>query len=306
MVFMRAARACSRALLSAVLLLAFLAGCTGAGAGEAGPAPHVVAAFYPYAFIAERVLGRHGTVIDLTRAGVEPHDLELTPQEVGDISVADIVIYEKGFQPSVDAAVAQNPPKQAFDVTTVTPLQDTGAAAESDLPGDPHLWQDPTLLIPIVRRFAIDAARAAPVHAVAYRANATALIEDLSRLDSELKTGLAHCRRREFVTSHAAFGYLAKRYGLTMISIAGLSPDAEPSPNHIAALQTLIDRDGITTVFSEVLGTKKYADTLAHDLGVKARVLDPIEGLTSSNSAATYFSLMRHNLAALQQANGCT
>ncbi|MGI8577660.1 MAG: metal ABC transporter substrate-binding protein [Nocardioidaceae bacterium] len=290
----------------AVLLTPLLAACNGAGASETGPRPHVVAAFYPYAYVAQRVLGGHGTVTDLTRPGVEPHDLELTPQEVANISVADIVIYESGFQPSVDAAVAQNPPKQAFDVTTVTPLQDTGAASESDLPGDPHIWQDPTLLIPIVRQFAADAAKAAPAHATAYDANAKTLVRDLLRLDSQFKTGLAHCRRAVFVTSHAAFGYLAKRYGLTMIPIAGLSPDAEPSPNHIAQLQTLIRQDHITTVFSEVLGTKKYADSLAADLGVKASVLDPIEGLSSANSTQNYFSLMRRNLSALQQSNGCT
>ncbi|MGH3447355.1 MAG: metal ABC transporter substrate-binding protein [Nocardioidaceae bacterium] len=303
-------RAKGRAVAAAVAFLpalAVLSSCAGAGASDDGPEPDVIAAFYPYAFVAERVGGSHVDVTDLTRAGIEPHDLELTPQQVADISTADLVIYEKAFQPSVDAAVEQNPPAEALDVTTVVPLQDTVAATEDeDLPGDPHLWQDPTLLVPIVSKVADELAAANPSQASAYHANAAKLIKDLHRLDADFKQGLRHCDRREFVTSHAAFGYLAKRYNLTMIPIAGLSPEAAPSPKHIAALQDIIKAHGITTVFSETLGTRKYADTLAHDLGVTAAVLDPIEGLTDSDSGADYLSLMHGNLAALEEANGCS
>jgi zinc transport system substrate-binding protein len=117
---------------------------------------------------------------------------------------------------------------------------------------------------------------------------------------------LASCDRTEVVTSHAAFGYLTSRYGLTMVAIAGLSPDVDPSPEHLAQLQTLIEAHGITTVFSETLGTKAYADTLAHDLDIQAAVLDPIEGLADDDPGQDYFSLMRSNLAALREANGCS
>jgi zinc transport system substrate-binding protein len=108
------------------------------------------------------------------------------------------------------------------------------------------------------------------------------------------------------VTSHAAFGYLASRYGLTMVPIAGLSPDVEPSPQHLVELQALIEAHGITTVFSEALGTSAYADTLAHDLGIRAAVLNPIEGLANGQLDQDYFSLMRSNLKALRAANGCS
>jgi zinc transport system substrate-binding protein len=309
MVFMRGL---ARLLLGLVALTSLVAGCSNASA-VTGPRPHVVAAFYPYAFLAQRILGSHGTVVDLTRPGVEPHDLELTPRQVATISSADLVVYEKGFQPAVDAAVAQNPPKRALDVTSVVPLRETGAPPDSgndntteQLPGDPHIWQDPVLLVPVVHRLAAAASSLAPAHAQQYHANAATLVGDLRRLDADYRAGLRHCVRREFVTSHAAFGYLARRYRLTMIPIAGLSPDAEPSPHHLAQLQQLIKSHHITTVFSEVLGTKKYAATLARDLGVKAAVLDPVEGLSSSQSRQNYLSLMRENLAALERANGCS
>jgi zinc transport system substrate-binding protein len=289
------------------LVLVTLAGC-GALANESdSQGIDIIAAFYPYAYVAERVAGDFATVSNLTPPGVEPHDLELTPQQVVDLTDADLVIYEAGFQPSIDTAVEQNPPGEALDVTDVVPLRDTGAPGETgaDSAGDPHLWLDPTLLIPIARRVADVLSDTDPTHADSYAANAQRLIADLRHLDAEFRAGLSQCERTEIVTSHAAFGYLTSRYGLTMIPIAGLSPDVEPSPQRLAQVQSLIGSDGITTVFSETLGTKAYADTLASDLDVTAAVLDPIEGLADDSSGEDYLSLMRANLAALRAANGC-
>lgn len=294
--------------LLCVVSLPLLVACGGVGGDRAGSGPQVVAAFYPFAYVAERVAGSHAQITNLTTPGLEPHDLELTPQQVAEISAADVVIYEHGFQPTVDDAVEQNSPKITLDVTEVVPLQDTGTPADDngDLKGDPHLWQDPTLLVTIVDAFAESMAKTDPDNAADYRTNAQALVQDLMRLDHEFTAGLSTCERNDFVTSHAAFGYLAHRYGLNMIAIAGLSPDVEPSPARLAELQDLIERDGITTVFSEVLGSKKYAETLAGDLNLRADVLNPIEGLPDKDSSEDYLSLMRRNLSALREANGCS
>lgn len=295
------------AALCAVVLTA-LSGCSALANGGDSKKPQVVAAFYPYAYVAQRVAGTYATVTNLTQPGLEPHDVELTPQQVAQIESADLVVYEAGFQPAVDKAVEQNPPRAALDVTDVVPLQPF--AATSDALGakggvDPHLWLDPTKLVPIARAVARDLAKADPRHAAAYTANAGRLISNLRNLDADFRRGLAQCQRTEFVTSHAAFGYLASRYGLTMIAIAGISPAVEPSPERVAQLQQRIQSDNLTTVFSERLGTSAYADTIASDLGLRSAVLDPVEGLTSSDPRADYLSLMRGNLAALRTANGC-
>ncbi len=291
----------------ATALVAALCGCSAlATSGSSGGKPQVAAAFYPFAYVAERVAGPWATVTDLTAPGVEPHDLELTPQQVAELSDADLVVYESGFQPSIDTAIEQNPPHAALDVSSIVHLQPADPRESTDgATTDPHLWLDPTLLIPVAHRVAAALSDADPAHAKSYAANADRLVGDLQKVDADFRDGLADCTRTEFVTSHAAFGYLAARYGLTMIPIAGLSPDIEPSPQHLAELQRRITADGITTVFSETLGTKAYADTLAHDLGVTAAVLDPIEGLASGDTSDNYLSLMRANLAALRAANGC-
>jgi zinc transport system substrate-binding protein len=206
----------------------------------------------------------------------------------------------------------------ALDVTGIVELADPGDAEDSvghtdevahehgDLDGDPHLWLDPTLLIPIAEQVAGDLAEIDPDHAADFHANARKLVDELNRLDRDFERGLAQCDRTAFVTSHAAFGYLAHRYGLDMVAIAGLSPGADPSPEQLAEVQQFIADKHITTVFSEALGSAEYADTLASDLGVRTAVLDPIEGLADDGSDDDYFSLMRQNLGALEEANGCS
>ncbi|MGH3506463.1 MAG: metal ABC transporter substrate-binding protein [Nocardioidaceae bacterium] len=297
--------------LVVAVALTVSAGCGAVGSGGSGP--QVVASFYPLAYVAERVAGDHIEVDNLTSPGVEPHDLEMTPQQVADLSEADLVVYEQGFQPAVDEAVDQNSPDLILDVTEVVELGDPGAertASEDErdyveLEGDPHVWLDPTLLIPVAHEVASELAEIDPDHAADFRANANRLVSDLERLDSDFTDGLSQCERSTFVTSHAAFGYLAHRYGLEMVPIAGLSPDAEPSPQQLSQISDLIEAEGITTVFSETLGSQEYADTLANDLGVQTAVLDPIEGLTDEDSSDDYLSLMRENLTALREANGC-
>ena len=143
-----------------------------------------------------------------------------------------------------------------------------------------------------------------PDHADDYTSNATALRTDLEALDASFETGLADCERTTVVVSHDAFGYLT-RYGLEFAPVAGLSPDAEPSPAGLRDLQVLIADEGVTTVFNERLASPKLTQSLANDVGVETAILDPIEGLSDETADEDYLSLMKQNLAALQEANAC-
>ncbi|CUR54268.1 ABC-type metal ion transport system, surface component [metagenome] len=267
----------------------------------------IAAAFYPLAYVAQRVAGDLADVENLTKPGGEPHDLELNFKEVAEVSRADLVIHEVGFQPAVDEAVDQNATGTVLDVSTVADLQPFGHdghdhADESGL--DPHFWQDPLRLAAVGDAVAEDLAQVDPDHADDYRANAADLRTDLEELDTAYADGLSGCARSTIVVSHDAFGYLAK-YGLELEPIAGLSPGAEPTAADLARLQSLITADGITTVFSETLASPKMSETLADDLGISTAVLDPIEGLSDATSGEDYLSIMRSNLRALQKANAC-
>jgi zinc transport system substrate-binding protein len=261
----------------------------------------VVTSFYPLQFVAQRVAGGHAHVVNLTRPGKEPHDLELTVWQTGSLADADVVLYERGLQPAVDDAVDSTEPRHAVDAAAVAHLVE-----DADGNPDPHFWQDPTRLGAVAAAFEAELAEADPRHATVYRHNLRRLQTRLAELDRSFRRGLASCRTNTIVVSHDAFGYLGRRYGLRVVGINGLSPDAEPSPAHIRQLQDLIRQDGITTVFSERLDSGQLADSLAGDLHIRTAVLDPIEGLTDKTAGQDYLSLMRQNLAALRKADDCT
>lgn len=282
-----------------------LTGC--GGIGTTSDKPQVVASFYPLQYVADRIVGDHADVTNLTHPGAEPHDLELTVRQTAMLSAATVGIYEHGLQPAVDQAMRIDSPRHTFDITSVVSLQppagDSSEETADDM--DPHFWQDPLLMARVAREFTAIMSEADPAHTAAYRRNDARLQGDLSTLDHDYRVGLRHCRTRTVVVSHDAFEYLGRRYQLRIEPIAGLTPDSEPSARHLAELSALIRSDGITTVFAERLASPKLADALANDLGIRAAVLDPIEGLTSADSNDDYLSLMRDNLAALQKANHC-
>jgi zinc transport system substrate-binding protein len=279
--------------LVALLLVAPLTGCAAVAADDGRV--QVAAGFYPLAWVAERVGGTYVDVTGLTDPGVEPHDIEPTFARTVALARADLVVVEHGLQPAIDEAVAQNAEGRVLDTTTVSPLEGK----------DPHFWLDPERLAVVGDAVAADLAELDPPHAAAYAENAAALHADLDQLDRDFTTGLADCERHVIVSSHDAFGYWGK-YGIEVAPVAGLTPDAEPNPAGIARLQQLIRDEGITTVFSERLASKALTDSLARDLGLRTGILDPVEGLTDDDSSETYLSLMRENLTALQEANGCT
>jgi zinc transport system substrate-binding protein len=259
-----------------------LAGC--GGSAELDDQRVVVAGFYPLAWMSERIAGPGFSVVNLTRAGAEPHDLELSPRDVAAVRDADLVVYlGGGFQPALeDAVVARDGP--SLDVL----------GADSD----PHVWLDPVRFAEIAPN--IGAALERPTAA-------SKLADELDTLDEEYRSGLDQCARRTLVTAHAAFGPLAERYGLTQLPLAGRSPEAEPSPRELERLIADVRDSGVTTVFAEPLVSDKLAETVAREAGAGVAVLDPIEGLSQERLEAgeDYLSAMRSNLTVLREALGC-
>ncbi len=291
-----------RSAMTALPLVALVA-LTGCGtAVESSSKPQVVASFYPLQYVAQQVAGEHVEVSNLTKPGVEPHDLELTPRQAASLIGAAVVLHEKGLQPAVDEAIRNESPELVVDAAEVVDL----SAADDGTGEDPHFWLDPTLLAEVAAGFTEAISEADPAHAADYRSANEQTQADLRSLDAEYRESLAECRSRTIVVSHDAFGYLGRRYDLMVEPIAGVSPSAEPSPQRLKALSDLIRRDQVTTVFSERLGSSKLADSVASDAGIDTAVLDPIEGLTSEDPSADYLSLMRDNLAAIEKSLGCT
>jgi zinc transport system substrate-binding protein len=267
----------------------------------------VIASFYPLAFVAQRIGGRCVEVIDLTPPGAEPHDLELTPDDVASIATADVVLYlGGGFQPAVEDAIEE------AEGLTVDVLQDVSTLAESEQEQggpavDPHVWLDPGRFATVADQVEDALLRSGIPGRCGVRDRADELRDRLAALDQRFRAGLADCRLDVFVTSHAAFGYLADAYGLRQVAIAGLEPDTEPDPKRLADIAAVVRAEHVDTIFTEELVSPELAETLAQETGARTAVLATIEGLTEqeAQAGADYLSLMEEDLDALRGALDC-
>jgi zinc transport system substrate-binding protein len=268
----------------------------------------VVGTFYPLAHFAQQAGGNLVAVANITPAGAEPHDYEPTPQDIAKAYGAKVFVMNGG---GVDTWAEKIAPDLKAKGVTVVDMQDTialataPAGAETAL--DPHIWLDPVLAQQEVGLIRDAFAKADPANAAAYANNAASYIVQLQDLDNEYKTGLAACRIKDIVTSHAAFGYMAKRYGLTQIAIAGLSPDAEPSAQQMANIAQLAKRDNVKYIFFESLVSPKLSQAIATEVGAQTIAFNPLEGLTDEqiSSGQTYLTVMRDNLGKLRLALDC-
>ncbi|MWJ32931.1 zinc ABC transporter substrate-binding protein [Saccharibacillus sp. WB 17] len=285
----------------------------------------VEASFYPMYEFARQVGGDLADVELLVPAGTEPHDWEPTPKDIARISEADLLVYNgAGMESWVDQvlnATSGDAPavvEASAGIDIMEGSEDEhdhehghehDAAAEEghdhDHGGlDPHVWLSPRLAIEEVRGIEAAFAKADPGNADRFKSNADAYVAKLEALDKEFASGFADTKRKDFVTQHAAFGYLARDYGLTQVPIAGLSPDQEPSAQEMAEIVEFAKANDVKTIFFETLVSSKVAATIATEIGARTAVLNPLEGLTEEETAAgaDYLSVMRTNLQQLQSA----
>ena len=276
----------------------------------------VSTSFYPIQYLAQAIGGEHVAVTSVTPTNVEPHDFELSPKDVTALSASSLVLYVSGFQPSLDDALAQVSGPTVVDLAGSVDLvhhdgveeeheegateaaHDHGAAAALD----PHFWLDPVRMQAAAKAVEAALAQADPAHADDYAANLDTLNATLTDLNTSYSTGLGHCERTTFVTSHAAFGYLADRYSLTQASISGVDPESEPSPAELAEVKKVVESTGTTTIFTEELVSPETAQAVAAETGAQTRVLSPIE---SAPESGDYAGVMRTNLEELRTALSC-
>lgn len=300
--------------------------------------------FYPMYEFTRQVAGDLADVHLLVPAGTEPHDWEPTPKDMAAIEQADILVYNgAGLESWVDQVVSGSDSKGMTAVEASKGLElipgteeedhDHGHdhdAADGDAHAaeaetgheeepahehehdhehdhgafDPHVWLSPKLAIGEVRTIEAALSAKAPEHKAQFEKNAAAYIAKLQQLDEQYTKELSGTKRKDFVTQHAAFGYLAHTYGLTQVPIAGLSPEQEPSAQAMAEVVKFAKAHQVKTIFFETLVSSSVADTIAKEVGAKSAVLNPIEGLTAEDEANNldYHQIMQANLTALVKA----
>ena len=305
--------------LAALVLLA-VAGCGDAGEDAAASGgPEVIAAFYPLEFVAGEIAGGNAGVTNLSAPGVEPHDLELAPDQVRSLARADLVVYlGEGFQPAVEDAIGELSETPVIDWLETQDELIEGGDSHEDEEGheedeegheeeegatDPHVWLDPTRVASLGHAVAGELAEIDADNADVYEDNAADLADALAELDEEYSTALEDCERNELVVSHEAFGYLTQRYGLEQVGVSGFDPESEPSPGRVAEVAEFARDHGVTTIFFEEQVAPDIAQVIADEVGADVEVLDPLE--FPPDGGSDYFDVMRTNLDSISSALGC-
>lgn len=303
-----------------VLALLVLAGCgqdieNNRSAQSTGKLKKVITSFYPLYEIAKNIGGDRAEIKNLVPAGMEPHDYEPTPQDILNIIRADLVIVNgAGLEPWLDRLRGDLQKKGIVLLEMAQSMQKSGVTT------DPHFWLDPTIYKEEISLVSDTFEQLDGVHSGAYIDSIRSLdvpkwaqpdtlryMQKIEELHNVFQQGLANCESRTLVTSHAAFGYLAKRYNLEIIPVAGFSPEAEVSAKRLAELIQIVKNKKVQYIFTETLVNPKIAETLAKEAGLKTLTLNPLEGLTESEilSGKNYVSVMGENLKNLQIALNC-
>jgi zinc transport system substrate-binding protein len=296
----------------AVVLLAVAVGaCRGPGAlvgtkkSNDGEAMVVAASFYPIAEILQRVGGNSVRVVNLTPAGTDAHEVELTAKQLQDLQNAKITFYlGKKFQPSIWKAIASLK-TQSVDLLKVTP---TAGFTCGGCEGDPHVWLDPANMILMTREVAKRLSTARPELAPTLNSNADAYVKGLSEVGHLIDTSFTNCASTTLVTSHYSFLYFATRAKLNMSSLAPGNPDAQLSAQQIETITQQLRAENVTTIFSEETISSSVVASIAKSINATTDVLQPLEGITKADLKAgkNYISAQRDNIARIKKALRCS
>jgi zinc transport system substrate-binding protein len=268
----------------------------------------VAASFYPLYFFSQQIGGEKASVINITPAGAEPHDYEPTAQDITQIENSKLLILNGGGLEAWGENIKQNlNAKNIVIVTVGEGLINRQVLERRENITDPHIWLSPPLAKEIVDKITQGYIQIDSANKKYYQANRDTLKTELTKLDNEYRQELGNCLEKTFITSHAAFGYLASTYGLHQVPIAGLSPDAEPSPQQLAAIVKFAKANNVKYIFFENLISPKLSNTIANEVGAKTLVLNPIEGLSNEEvlRGKNYFTEMQNNLANIKKALQC-
>lgn len=267
----------------------------------------VTTSFYPLYFFASQIGGEKAQVQNLTPAGAEPHDWEPTTRDITRIEKSHLLILNGGVETWGDKIKSSLQNKNITIIVAGEGLFTRQLSEEEQTSPDTHVWLSPPLARKEADAITKGFIKIDPSNIVYYEANQKRLDDQLDQLDQAYKQGLNNCQQKDIITSHAAFGYLAATYGLNQVSVAGLSPDAEPSSQQLAKIITFAKSRNVKYIFFEKLVSPKLAETIAREINAQTLVLDPLEGLSNDeiNSGKNYFTLMQENLKNLQKALEC-
>jgi zinc/manganese transport system substrate-binding protein len=263
----------------------------------------VVVSFSVLADITQQVGGPLVQVHALVGPDADAHVHQPRPSDLMAVTKADLVIrHGLGFDPWMNRMLDATAFKGPVVVVSarVQPLRSDDAI-------DPHAWQDPRNVV----RYAEDIAAAIialrPVQADAIRVRKDAYVLELQQLHDEYAVLFARLppEQRGLVTSHDAFGYLARAYGLRVLAPQGWSTQSQASAQSVAVIVTQLRNHRVSAVFLENVADRRLLEQIAAQGGVRIGGRLYSDALAApGHPASTYLGMMRHNLSQLARVLG--
>ena len=259
----------------------------------------ILASFYPVYIatlnIAQDVPGVHVACMASPTTGC-PHEYHLRPADVVALSTASVLVMNgMGIEAFLAGATNRVPPLPVIDSNTgIAPIHNSDGSV------NPHAWLSVSNAMIQARTIAAVLARLDPVHASLYATNCTRYVGSLEQLRCRADLCGRSLVRRNIVTQHDAFSYLARDLGLTVVAVIQQDHGADLSAGRMRSIATSMRAAGVAAVFSEPNVSDRAATTLARETGAAAHVLDPIVSGPAETNA--YIAAMDANLATLQKA----
>ena len=244
---------------------------------------------YPIYDFTKKIGGEKIAVYNMTKAGAEPHDFEITSKDMANLSKADLFIYNGGgMEHWVDSVK---------DVLQNIKYIDASSNINNQNNLDPHFWLSPKnakIQMENIKNGLIEIDSESKDY---YQSNYNLYANRLDELDNKIKISLSNIKNRNLVLTHPAFGHFCKEYSLNQIAIAR----DEADPKAMADIITFIKNNDIKAIFYEEFSSSKLVDSIAKETQIKILTLNPIESLSEENIEAgeDYFSIMEKNLISL-------
>lgn len=276
------------------------------------PAPlKIITTIFPLSEFAREISAGRGEVSLLLPPGAGVHTWQPRASDILRLSSADLFIQVgAGLEPWIGELLKSvaSPKLRVLAVADSLSIGGKPGRQEGEGEHDPHIWLDFGLDQAIADRIAAELAAVDPEGAPLFQTGAARLKARLQKLDADYAQGLSRCPVKAFIVGgHAAFGYLAKRYGLEQLALSGLSPDAEPLPSRLLSAVEWGREHRVRAVFAEANASPQMARVLAKELGVEVLFLHAAANLTKKEweSGRTFFDIMEVNLLNLRKGLGC-
>lgn len=279
----------------------------------------VVATFSILGDLTQRIGGDKIELVTLVGPDQDAHGFDPTAEDQRAVAGADLVIANglgfetwlerlteaaefKGRLVMASAGIAPLPWEEHDEHEHEEEDEDHDHAHES---GDPHAFQDAHLVLTYIDNIAAGLAAVQPADSALFTATAATLKAEFAALDADLKARFSAlpAGQRRILTSHDAFGYFGRAYGIDFVALQGVSTDSEPSAQDLKRVIEEITHGGIRAVFLENMSDPRFVETLAEDTGVRvggALYADALSG--PDGPAPDLLSLFRHNQSELLKA----